>query len=108
MKFKTTAKAIRENYFKAIAIPYCEAQYLLYFKQPVAYNAGTYGWNFDLYVIDGIAITTGYRNLVGDRVDYDLVKSYEDRAAKILHRGDEDVDQQLNTLLHEFIKEGIA
>ena len=112
MKFKTTAKAVREGYPKALAIPYCELQHLLNYKDPIAYNSGVNGWNFDLYVIDGVAITTGYGNLVGDRVDYDVYRKYDKEAALILSYNDkrsyEDKVKALDDLIHNFIEEVTA
>lgn len=112
IKFKTTAKAVREGYPKALAIPYCELQHLLNYKNPIAYNSGTYGWNFDLYIIGNVAITTGYRNLVGDRVDYEVYRKYDKEAALILSYNDkrsyEEKVKALDDLLHNFIEEVTA
>ena len=65
MKFHVTRKEIKENYYRVLQTGYCSMSHLLMGKQPIAYNAGLYGWNFDLYDVNGIAITTGYRNMVG-------------------------------------------
>lgn len=65
MKFHITRKQVKENYYRVLQAGYCSMQYLLVGKQAIGYNAGLHGWNFDLYNIDGIAITTGYRNMVG-------------------------------------------
>ena len=61
MKYKTTSKELKEGYYNIIATGYCELQSLLKYKNPIAYNAGHYGWNYDVYDINGIAIVTGYR-----------------------------------------------
>jgi hypothetical protein len=61
MKFHTTRKAMRERGTPIISVSYCGAQTLLRFKNPIAYNAGIYGWNCDYYTIDGVIICTGYR-----------------------------------------------
>ena len=65
MKFKTTAKEIRNSYGKKIAVSYCGMQHLLYNHAPIAYTCGVYGWNFDVYSVDGVTICTGYRGMVG-------------------------------------------
>lgn len=65
MKYRITRKEIKENYYRVLQCRYCEMQHLLMEKQPIAYNAGMYGWNFDVYDVNGIAIVTGYRNMVG-------------------------------------------
>ena len=79
MKYKTTSKALKEGYGKIISVGYCELQGLLRYKSPIAYNSGYYGWNYDVYDIDGIAIVTGYRCMPSKncKVDYKLVREYE-------------------------------
>lgn len=107
MKFKTTAKAIRESYGKKIAIGYCGAQHLLNYENPVAYTCGTYGWNFDVYDIDGVTICTGYRGMVGAHVDYDVLCEYETAAEKIVYDHTipyEEQRERVSALLREFIK----
>ena len=84
MKFKTTAKSIRESYGKKIAVSYCGMQYLLSNHAPVAYTCGVYGWNFDVYAVNGVTICTGYRGMVGCSVDYETLNEYETKAEKIV------------------------
>lgn len=58
---------------------YCELQNLLDHLRPVAYNAGAYGWNWDMYELFAydetatrwvtVGIVTGYRNLIGENID---------------------------------------
>ena len=79
MKFKTTNKAVNEGYCKVKRLGYCAAQYLLSFESPVAYTAGVYGWNSDIYDFGSLAISTGYRP-TGDSVDYETVNRYEKQA----------------------------
>jgi hypothetical protein len=82
MKYKTTAKALKEGYYKIISVGYCELQCLLSYESPVAYSAGTYGWNFDVYDVLGVAICTGYRGMPNknSKVSYTLIKEYEDKS----------------------------
>lgn len=82
MKYKTTAKALKEGYYMIIDVGYCDLQSLLSYKSPIAYNAGVYGWNFDVYDIDGVAIATGYRGMPSknSKADYKLIKEYEDKS----------------------------
>lgn len=80
MKFKTTAKEIRRGYGRIIALGYCEAEALLLYKKPVAYASGVYGWNFDLYDIDGVAVCTGYRGMPGTLADYNLINELNRKA----------------------------
>lgn len=67
MKFKTTAKAIRESGEFCVSAGYCDLQHLLINHSPVAYTSGVYGWNFDVYDVYGLTICTGYRGMVGKR-----------------------------------------
>lgn len=46
-----------------VALGYCQIQHTLNFfgeEFKVGYNAGIYGWNYDLYCINGVSIATGY------------------------------------------------
>lgn len=86
MKYKTTAKAIREEYSKdrIIAIGYCDAQYLLAPYRPVAYTCGVYGWNFDVYEINGFCICTGYRGMPsGLKYDHNKLTELERKAREV-------------------------
>ena len=107
MKFKTIAKAIRANGGKIIAIGYCNAQYLLRYEREIAYSAGTYGWNFDVYEIDGITVCTGYRGMPGKRVDYEMLCEYETKAEKIVCNCRMPYEEQkaaVQSLLREMLK----
>ena len=111
MKLKTTRKEIKNkvasNYIWQVG--YCGMQNLLYYKEAIAYTSGVYGWNFDLYEVDGIYFTTGYRNMIGKQVDYELLRKYEDQAKIVINtRGlytYEEEKERINNLLKEFIKE---
>jgi len=107
MKFKTTAKAIRNNGGKIIAIGYCGAQYLLRYEREIAYTAGTYGWNFDVYDIDGITVCTGYRGMPGKHIDYETLREYETKAEKIVCNYKMPYEEQkaaVQSLLREMLK----
>lgn len=108
MKFKTTAKEIRDNYYTIIGIGYCEAQYLLKHREPNAYSSGVYGWNCDYYIIDNVVICTGYRNIINkhNHSNYNIVRDYDSKAEKIVHNYNlswEAKEKALEKLLHEFI-----
>lgn len=106
MKFKTTRKDILNNYSHIIRIPYCDAQFLLEYHDPIAYNCGVYGWNFDVYAVEGVAICTGYRSLVGET--FKNLKKYEEKARKIYNNWDltyQQKQKRLNRLLHNMIVE---
>jgi hypothetical protein len=83
MKFETTQKYMRALYGNDLfSIGYCGAYYLLYGVEPMAYNAGVYGWNCDYYSTDGVCICTGYRPH-GRKVDYNTLAEYNKRAEEI-------------------------
>lgn len=72
MKEHITRKAV-ENIYTAVVL--CdEINNIAYLCgiSPEYYNAGVYGWNWDLYDIDGMAVVGGYRNYPRccARVDY--------------------------------------
>lgn len=105
---KTTKKEIMRNYKKVIQLGYCEAQFLLRFKNRKNYTSGTYGWNADVYQIDfDTAIVTGYRPFGNVRPDYDLVKKYELEACEIVcsDLDFEVMEEKVNELLERFIEE---
>lgn len=99
MKYKTTAKELKNGYFRIIAVGYCELQALLNYESPRAYTCGVYGWNFDVYHVDGVAICTGYRGMPNKhtKADYNLIREYEAKAQ------DKTREERL-ALLSEFVK----
>lgn len=87
-KQHATIKSIRSNWKKVFKCGYCELQNIFYHTQPQYYNAGVYGWNCDIYCdyTRDIAITTGYRNMAGKRIPYELIKKYDGIAKAIIAR----------------------
>ena len=83
MKYKTTAKAIREGSCNPRSVGYCDLQYLLNNHSPIAYTCGVYGWNFDVYEVYGVTICTGYRGMIGPRCEG--ITEYEKKAESIFH-----------------------
>ena len=105
MKYKTTAKAIRENACNPRTVGYCDLQYLLTNHTPNAYTCGVYGWNFDVYDVYGVTICTGYRGMVGARCEG--IAEYEKKAKDILHDEKltyDEAKKAVENLLHEFCK----
>ena len=105
MKFRTTKKAVMANGGIILEVGYCDLQSLLKFKAPEAYTCGVYGWNADIYDIDGVTIVTGYRPF-GNCHNGDLVAEYEAKAHNIAT--DYQVDwetrkNEVNKLLDEFV-----
>jgi len=114
MKIKTTRKQIANNY-DCIAVGYCELQNLLTYESPAFYTAGSYGWNFDAYLIRHnnkiICITTGYRSMINNidhKSNYGITKKYEELAEYIRFdssREYEEKAQAMSELLHNYLDE---
>lgn len=107
MKYKTTAKALREGARNLRSAGYCDLQYLLTNHNPVAYTSGVYGWNFDVYEVYGLTICTGYRGMPGERLEG--IAEAEEKANKILAWENKDMaydekHEAVENLLHEFCK----
>lgn len=107
MKFKTTKKAIMNNYRYILNVGYCDLQHLLKYKSPIAYTCGVYGWNADIYQVNSnFAICTGYRPFGNVKSNYSYNKVKEHYAETILHAHDvpyEDKKKYIETALQELI-----
>jgi hypothetical protein len=88
-KIKTTRKEINNRFSKVFYCGYCDLQRICSRDDIVYYNAGVYGWNFDVYVDykNDIAITTGYRNMTGRRIPSEIIEKYTSAANEIHKRG---------------------
>ena len=104
MKFKTTRKAIVNGAANVKCAGYCDLQALLRNHEPIAYTAGIYGWNFDVYYVYGVMICTGYRYMPGPRLEH--IREYEAKAAAIWNWENktpfEEKQKQIEKLLQEF------
>lgn len=108
-KIKTTRQSILNAYAPKYIFKtgYCNVQTLFHYTEPKAYTCGTYGWNMDLYDVDGVGICTGYRGMVGNPIDYEIVQDFETRASKIVFGHDiewENKRTELEKLQKEFVK----
>lgn len=85
-KIKTSMKTIKNGYKKVFRAGYCDLQFIFNNDYPVYYNSGVYGWNCDIYVDykRDIAISTGYRNMIGDCIPSEILRKYSDIAKNIL------------------------
>lgn len=85
-KQHTTMKYIRNVYSKVFRAGYCDLQHIFAYEEPQYYNSGVYGWNCDVYCdyVRDIAITTGYRNMAGQRVPSAILEKYDTIAKEIL------------------------
>lgn len=108
MKIKTTKKEMKRAYKNIIPISYCSMYDLLYYKEPITYCAGIYGWSCDNYQINkDTLISTGYSPINGIKVDYEKVKKYNDLAKEIRRNNkltEEQKKKEIEKLLNEFLK----
>ena len=85
-KYKTTKKAIKENYNTIISVGYCDLQYLLKYQNAFAYSERSEGWACDYYNIDDTIISTGCSpiNSRNSSSNYTIEKKYNDIARSII------------------------
>lgn len=103
MKCKTTRKAIVNGGGNICYCGYCDMWHLLRNHDAVAYTAGVYGWNFDVFEVYGLTICTGYRGMPGKRLEG--VQEYEEEAREILSNYNLNYDEaraKVEALLKEF------
>ena len=83
-KIKISMKDIPVPVNRIFRAGYCDLCYIIA-EDPKFYNAGIYGWNCDIYVNYeyNIAITTGYRNMRGERIPGELLKKYDQRGREL-------------------------
>jgi hypothetical protein len=110
MKFKTSVKNMKINYYYIVSVDYGGLATLLRYQREIAYNAGVYGWNCDFYDISGVLIATGYRNMPPNKnvkCDYEIIDKYEKKAQEIASSNEswESIYDKTNSLLYEFINE---
>lgn len=68
---------------KIVTARACELQDLLSGIDAVDYNAGIYGWNYDVYIIGDVCILTGYR-APEKYPRAEKIEEYEQEASKIV------------------------
>jgi hypothetical protein len=110
MKHFDTKKNIVAHYGanNIVCVPYGYLQDLLRCDDAEAYTSGTYGWNADIYGINGTAICTGYRPFGNIRPSRELIERYERLARAELEsrnsRGWEELKSALHALACEFVR----
>lgn len=111
MKHETTMKAIRNNYNKVFRAGYCDLQYIYKYTDPQFYNHGIYGWNCDIYIDykRDIAITTGYRNMAGVCIPFEIIEKYSNIAKEICNKPFtfpfDEIKRALNENIENFLNE---
>lgn len=110
MALELKKRDILNSYNNIISIGYCDAYYLLRGQERVGYTCGVYGWNADVYVVDGnTCIVTGYRPFGNIHASYSgIVKKYNEKARKIDNDYSLEWDKRkrkINKVFDKFIKE---
>lgn len=101
MKYKTTRKAIVAGSPRLVSVGYCGLQTLLRHHSPIAYTCGVYGWNFDVYEVNGLTICTGYFGMPGRTANN--FRKYEQAAREALEcLGWKEAEAKIERLLAEF------
>lgn len=112
MKIKMSMKQAVQGAERVFRTGYCE-MYNLLNGYAIGYNSGVYGWNCDIIYLyaDGkrVCITTGYRNMRGDRIPETLRAEYEGRARAIMCDPDyRNRRERIEALQEEFARALIA
>lgn len=91
---------------KIVTAEACELHDLLSGIDAVGYNAGTYGWNYDVYIIGDVGILTGYR-VPNKYPRAAKVEEYEQEASKIVssRMPSLNIISELNKLREAFVAE---
>ena len=108
MEKRKIARKEVKGFKNIISVGYCSLNYLLMYKDANFYNVGTYGWNYDVYVINSdTVIVTGYRPLVGNiKPDYTVTKNFNLKAQEIYNNKNltfEEKQEKINETLENFI-----
>lgn len=83
-KFKTTNREMMKEAL-TYAVGYCELQNLFHYQNAVAYTSGVYGWNSDIYLLNGNTyISTGYRPCGYHLLDGWIYKALDKYAEKVI------------------------
>lgn len=116
MKYKTTKSAVLNGYVRVYRAGYCELCDLLEKCDAVAYTAGVYGWNADIYDLGllansfaDVAICTGYRPF-GRAIPEGLTAKYNKLAEGLNNKrmSAGEYKRALRKLQEEFLEELLA
>lgn len=106
-----TRNDIRRQYTNIIQIGYCDLYELTRELKKIGYNAGVYGWNYDVFELDwDTCIITGYRTFSKGtiRLTRDYIKKTEEKIKRIFENSKynyQEINNQMNLLKNEFLNE---
>ena len=100
-KIRMTKTALK--YDKIYRIGYCELQKILKSLSAVGYNAGVYGWNYDIYDLgENVILIMGYHTDCGIKISHEICdKILKDYAARAFS----DVEGFLRSELKKYTSE---
>lgn len=108
MKKQMTKPYIYTLYDNVFVVPYAEIQTLSQQFETIGYNAGIYGWNFDVVRVDwDTVILTGYRPPNGRKIPRDIYTKYEKaaRAEREKWTGCRDYEKRVEKIVESFVNE---
>ena len=105
MKTFATRKEIKSRFSTIIHTGAANLQNLLTLKSPDYYWSGEYGWYCDIYIINGIAICTGYQSFGNYNATSEVCEPFEKRATEILNEYTdyETQNKLLDNLIADFV-----
>jgi hypothetical protein len=83
MKYKATRKQLKAQYGKSIYYVHMNSANRL-LGEPQAYLTRAEGWACDVWEIPGVCIITEGYAPIGEPLDFDLCRKYENKAKEIL------------------------
>lgn len=102
MYYQLNKKDVEYRNKYVISIPYCAAQYLLYYRSPIGYTDGS-----DIYQIDSqTVITTGYGPFGFDDYSHVYLKNIEQESEKLVNSFIIKTDTKIN-MLNDLLKDFI-
>ena len=108
MKYVTTRKAVKAHYSTILCVPYADLQNLLRLENAESYTSGVYGWNADIFNVDGVAICTGYRPFGNVTPSHAAVKKFDRLAQEELSRYDGTNWEALRCTLHDLARRFVS
>ena len=76
----TTQRELKSRFNKIISV--ADVSFLFEFTKRFAYNAGSFGWNFDAFDVNGVCLCKGYRT-IGEKPNWPILRKYDDQAKQI-------------------------
>ena len=104
-----TRNDVKKAFTKIYAADYCSLECLLKNQLRIGYNAGTFGWNYDVFSLnENVALRTGYRNMPGKEIPTNITSYYNKRAEEIFHNpilSYEEKNKNLSELIDQLVDE---